>query len=118
MVVGALTEAGYEFVQSVVGRAVLDRLDGNLASLQFKGAGTRNLLDLSWCRELAQSLRDHPRIGEVLKDSDVAVQCTLFDKNQRRNWRVAFHQDLSVPVSCRIDHPDLTGWSEKEGQVF
>src|SRR5206468_2398213 len=48
----------------------------------------------------------------------VAVQCTLFDKSPTRNWLVALHQDLSIPVRERITHPDCTGWSEKEGVLF
>src|SRR5205814_9752726 len=48
----------------------------------------------------------------------VAVQCTLFDKSPARNWLVALHQDLSIPVRERITHPDCTGWSEKEGVLF
>jgi hypothetical protein len=45
----------------------------------------------------------------------VAVQCTLFDKSPRANWLVALHQDLSIPVGDRVPHPELTGWSRKEG---
>lgn len=28
------------------------------------------------------------------------------------------HQDLSIPVRARVDHPDLRGWSDKEGGLF
>lgn len=35
-----------------------------------------------------------------------------------RNWLVPVHQDLSIPVAKCLDHPDLRGWSEKEGSVF
>jgi ectoine hydroxylase-related dioxygenase (phytanoyl-CoA dioxygenase family) len=42
----------------------------------------------------------------------------LFDKSPTKNWVVAFHQDLSIPVRERITHPDCTGWSEKEGILF
>jgi len=48
----------------------------------------------------------------------VAVQCTLFDKSADKNWLVALHQDLSIPVHQRILHPECSGWSEKEGVVY
>jgi ectoine hydroxylase-related dioxygenase (phytanoyl-CoA dioxygenase family) len=53
-----------------------------------------------------------------LSSSFVAVQCTLFDKNPERNWLVAFHQDLSIPVKNRVAHASLGVWSEKEGEHF
>src|SRR4051812_114307 len=53
--------------------------------------------------------------GGVLPRGAVAVQCTLFDKSADKNWLVALHQDLSIPVPERVTHPDCSGWSEKEG---
>jgi ectoine hydroxylase-related dioxygenase (phytanoyl-CoA dioxygenase family) len=48
----------------------------------------------------------------------VAVQCTLLDKSPAKNWLVSLHQDLSIPVASRMDDPGLSGWSEKEGQLY
>jgi ectoine hydroxylase-related dioxygenase (phytanoyl-CoA dioxygenase family) len=31
---------------------------------------------------------------------------------------VAFHQDQSIPIRARVDHPDLSGWSMKEGELY
>lgn len=47
-----------------------------------------------------------------------AVQCTWFEKSAERNWLVTIHQDLSIPVAVRVDHPALSGWSQKEGIQF
>ena len=54
----------------------------------------------------------------MLPADPVAVQCTFFEKSRDRNWLVPIHQDLSIPVREKIDHPALTGWSEKEGAFF
>jgi ectoine hydroxylase-related dioxygenase (phytanoyl-CoA dioxygenase family) len=48
----------------------------------------------------------------------VAVQCTLFDKSPDRNWLVALHQDLSIPVRERVESAECSGWSEKEGHLY
>ena len=48
----------------------------------------------------------------------MAVQCTLFDKSPTKNWLVAFHQDLSIPVSSRVNSPECSGWSEKAGHLY
>jgi ectoine hydroxylase-related dioxygenase (phytanoyl-CoA dioxygenase family) len=81
-------------------------------------AGSRNLLDLPSCRELAATFKEHSEIGRLFPAGSVAVQCTLFDKSPDKNWLVALHQDLSIPVLERIPHRDCTGWSEKEGVVY
>jgi len=36
----------------------------------------------------------------------------------KKSWLVALHQDLSISVKARVDGPECSGWSEKEGQVY
>ena len=79
-------------------------------------AGTRCLLSQPWCAALARRLRAHPALA--VGAQMVAVQCTGFEKSAGRNWLVPIHQDLSIPVAARLDHPALSGWSVKEGVNF
>lgn len=81
-------------------------------------AGTRRLLQQDWCRDIAIKTRQHLALSPFLPSSWVAVQCTFFEKSANRNWLVAVHQDLSIPVAERIEHPALQGWSVKEGQLY
>jgi ectoine hydroxylase-related dioxygenase (phytanoyl-CoA dioxygenase family) len=60
----------------------------------------------------------HPDVRDALPARARAVQCTFFEKSAARNWLVPIHQDLGIPVSGRVDHSALTGWSEKEGATF
>jgi len=80
--------------------------------------GSRNLLALARCQELAAALKVHAEVGPLLPRGAVAVQCTLFDKSADKNWLVALHQDLSIPVRERVLDPGCTGWSEKEGVTY
>jgi hypothetical protein len=43
------------------------------------------------------------------------VRALFFDKTPDANWKVAWHQDLSIAVAERRDVPGFTGWSLKEG---
>src|SRR2546423_804264 len=61
-------------------------------------AGARNLLDVPSCQKLAATFKTHAQVGPLLPRGAVAVQCTLFDKSPEKNWLVALHQDLSIPV--------------------
>src|ERR1700682_60362 len=80
--------------------------------------GSRNLLDLACCQDLAAALKAHPEVGPLLPPRALAVQCTLFDKSADKNWLVALHQDLTIPLRERVPDPECTGWSEKEGVIY
>ncbi len=81
-------------------------------------AGTRKLMRMVWCRRLVADLRQNAEIDAIIPPDYVAVQCSYFEKSQDRNWLVPIHQDLSIPVAARVEHAELSGWSEKEGELF
>jgi len=89
-----------------------------LSALPPGTAGQRELLEQAWCRELAQWLRGLAGLRPFLPADHVAVQCTLFEKSQDRNWLVSPHQDLAIPVAQRVSHEALSGWSVKGGRHF
>ncbi|WP_431287518.1 phytanoyl-CoA dioxygenase family protein [Roseateles chitinivorans] len=80
--------------------------------------GSRCLLERPEIAALAVSLKTHHVLQSLIPKDHVAVQCTYFEKSSDRNWLVALHQDLSIPVARRVDAPALRGWSEKEGRLF
>jgi len=82
------------------------------------GIGTRCLLPHPWCQAVAEQLKSHPLLAAFLPAGFVAAQCTYFEKSRARNWLVAAHQDLSIPVASRVSNAALRGWSEKEGSLF
>jgi ectoine hydroxylase-related dioxygenase (phytanoyl-CoA dioxygenase family) len=93
-------------------------IESALTQIRNKGVGSRNLLEFAWCKELAQFLREHAAVNRFLPPDGVAVQCTYFEKSCEQNWLVPVHQDLSIPVAEKVDHPALPIWSEKEGSLF
>jgi len=109
---------GFVVIADVVGDHASDGLRAHLDSFAQTGAGSRNLLREPWCRGLACDLRERPGPVALLPRDAVAVQCTLFDKSPAKNWLVALHQDLSIPVKRRVDSSECSGWSEKEGGLY
>lgn len=114
----ALEKNGYAVAAAAVAPEDVASTKDALGSVPLNGAGTRNLLDFSWCRRLVDLLRHQPQIAAALPPKPVATQCILFDKSEERNWLVALHQDLSIPVRERVNHFELGVWSQKEGQHF
>jgi len=111
-------ESGFFVTGPVLSHDECDWVIGQLEGISFDLAGTRNLLRLPWCVELASRIRAHAKISAFLPATAVAVQCTLFEKSNHRNWLVPWHQDLTIPVRERVSHPDLTVWSAKEGGIY
>ena len=107
------------------GFAVLPALltDAELAGIgaamtRHRGVGARDLLEESWCVDLALRLLADTCLASAIPHGHVPVQCTSFEKSLERNWLVAMHQDVAIPVATRIDHPGLRGWSNKGGTWF
>lgn len=93
-------------------RIEADRL---LSTSKGRG-GTRNALRKSevlrrWCetgalRDLATSL---------LGPSARATKLTVFDKSSDANWKVPWHQDLTISVAERLEVKGFGPWSSKDG---
>lgn len=113
MSIAMLADAGWMRVPSGLLPASLDALSVDVA-LDAGDAGSRNLLEQDWCSALVSPIRSRLQSLGLLAVDAVAVQCTLFRKTSDCNWKVPYHQDLSVPVAGRVEHPALSGWSMKE----
>ncbi len=113
-----LEQRGYSIVPGLVTPKETATVSRALGRIAFRGAGTRNLLNHSWCRALVTRIKNRLASANALPPASVGVQCTLFDKTADRNWLVALHQDLSIPVASRLEHPNLGVWSKKEGGHF
>jgi ectoine hydroxylase-related dioxygenase (phytanoyl-CoA dioxygenase family) len=75
----------------------------------------RNLLAIPRVRELAGELRT--LVLPVLGSGARVVRGIFFDKTPGANWKVAWHQDLSIAVNRRSDLPGYGPWSVKAGVV-
>jgi hypothetical protein len=96
----------------------IEALLGTLSSVEGRRrGGHRGILDqppVSRLIATAESLHDIVRC--VLGNRASCVRGLLFDKNARANWKVPWHQDLTVAV--RKKHEALPGfgpWSTKNG---
>jgi ectoine hydroxylase-related dioxygenase (phytanoyl-CoA dioxygenase family) len=113
MPLATFADAGWLRTISGLPRGMLEALPVDVV-LDADDAGSRNLLDRDWCASLVAPIHDRLQALGLLPADFVAVQCTLFRKAPDCNWKVPYHQDLSIPVDRRVEHPALTGWSSKE----
>lgn len=53
--------------------------------------------------------------SEVLPETPFAVRAILFDKVEGANWKIPWHQDITIPVRERHEVEGYGPWSTKEG---
>lgn len=94
-----LDRAGYTLLPAQVPRALLDDHSESLAPGLQAVAGSRNLLAHPSCRAVAIHLKSQLVDTGLLGVDALAVQCILLDKTPEKNWRVAWHQDTSIPAA-------------------
>jgi len=111
--------AGYALLPGFI---VLDQLgalrnevDRLLRESATRG-GVRNVLGKSkLLRELADGGAPWRAAEAILGPAVRPTKLTVFEKAARSNWKVPFHQDLTISVSHRCDLPGYGPWSVKDG---
>lgn len=124
-IVDSLKQNGFAVLPTVVDASTLLDLTKALERLpvtdavRLKGKrpfGIRNLLEVvPLTRRLAESdaLVSLARI--VLGENAKLVRGLFFDKPPQANWKVAWHQDLTIAVEKRIDLEGFGPWTTKAG---
>jgi ectoine hydroxylase-related dioxygenase (phytanoyl-CoA dioxygenase family) len=115
----ALATAGYLIVPGLIPIEQLaelrDEADRFLADAPGRG-GVRNLLKKSpRLRGLATQGSPAELATAVLGPEARPTKLTLFDKTPEANWKVPWHQDLTITVAERRDAPGFGPWSIKDG---
>ena len=77
----------------------------------------RNLLVIPAVRELAESRAVRDLVEPTLGRAARVVRGIFFDKTPGANWKVAWHQDVSIAVKQRVDVEGFGPWSTKAGVV-
>jgi ectoine hydroxylase-related dioxygenase (phytanoyl-CoA dioxygenase family) len=77
----------------------------------------RNLLAVPAVRELAASCPVREIVASVLGSKCFAVRGILFNKTPTSNWKVVWHQDLTIAVRKRREVDGFGPWTTKAGVV-
>jgi ectoine hydroxylase-related dioxygenase (phytanoyl-CoA dioxygenase family) len=112
-----VSSSGFAIVEDVLDLATIERLQALMESIarsQEGRGGARNLLDDPGVRELADSEVVMSLVRPVLGETAFAVRGILFDKKDGANWKVPWHQDVTIAVRDRIDVDGYGPWSVKQ----
>ena len=115
---GPLERDGYDVAADVVPEHALQPLRRLFGRAVEGRAGTRNGLAHTEVRDLVAMPGLRELVANVLGPGAVPHRASLLDKSTDTNWFVAWHQDLVVPVSRRVDAPGYGPWSRKGDTWF
>lgn len=121
----ALSRDGFAVVENVFDRETVNRLAEEIDRVKAEGSsvrgsgrpfGIRNLLNVSpSARTLAESEPLLSLVRPALGGRARVVRGVYFDKNGDANWKVAWHQDLTIAVRERVEVEGFGPWSVKAG---
>jgi ectoine hydroxylase-related dioxygenase (phytanoyl-CoA dioxygenase family) len=117
----ALAADGFFVTAPLLDRSSVDRLI-QLLGEPGEGGGSRGayaarnlLIRFPEVRAIARSEALTAVVEPLLGGGWRCVRGILFDKTAAANWKVAWHQDLSIAVKQRVDVQGFGPWSVKAG---
>jgi ectoine hydroxylase-related dioxygenase (phytanoyl-CoA dioxygenase family) len=100
-------------------QGIIELLESEAESLRGSArGGTRDVLDrLPLLRELAQNAAILNIVRGALGEGAFVARATLFDKTPEANWKVPWHQDVTIAVQEKREVAGYGPWSTKAGVV-
>lgn len=119
----AFDQSGFAVIDRVVGSDGVDELvrECDAVAAEAISAGRGGVRDILRRIPGLRRIVRHPRIVEIVRQHlgprAFAVRGVLFDKHESSNWKVPWHQDLSIAVRSRASADGYSSWSTKAGVV-
>ena len=112
----SIASHGWAVTHPVIEPALIAELRDRISACAQSGrGGARNVLVDPWVAALAASPSLRRFACAILGESCFAVRALFFDKTPDANWKVIWHQDLTVAARDRIDLPGYGPWTDKAG---
>ncbi len=112
----AIGDAGFAILPALFSHEFLDQLLQEIDECRplRSRAGIRHALHLPPVAAVAGNRLLAEIACEVLGTRAFPFRATLFEKSNRSNWLVVWHQDTALPLRERVEVPGWGPWSIKE----
>jgi ectoine hydroxylase-related dioxygenase (phytanoyl-CoA dioxygenase family) len=114
-------ELGFCIIPDAVTAGVLDELARSVEAISAnetagRAPGTRNLAALApSVAQFAGSSEISALLAALGLPGGFLVRSILFDKQPGTNWKVSWHQDVTISVCEELNVPGFGPWSKKAG---
>lgn len=116
---------GFTICRSAFDEKTICELKEDLSKLNFStGAsqrsgrifGIRNLLNVSIkVKDFSETEIVRRIVEPILGSKAKIVRAIFFDKHSQANWKVPWHQDLTIAVKEKLEIQGFTAWTKKAG---
>jgi len=115
-----MNETGFWIEESVLSRRECNSLLEALSRDREvrTRAGARHLMSKTAVASLANDQRLLHIARRTLKEGAVPYRATLFEKSERANWLVVWHQDTALPLVKRFESGEWGPWARKAGVLY
>ncbi len=117
-----LEREGFCIVESFVPPILIEKVKEELSaawanrkSNHSRIGGIRNVGNFASVRQLLASPEFNDQLTPLAETQPVFVRGIFFDKTADSNWKVPWHQDLTIAVREKVDAPGFSGGSIKDG---
>ena len=111
-----ITEHGFAIRDDFVAYETIETLREELERAAGRAFGLRDLMNVvPFTRTFANSATLMSLVEPVLGGGARVVRGIYFDKHKDANWKVTWHQDLTIAVRERVDVDGFRAWSSKAG---
>jgi len=90
-------------------------IEGRVVPGQKRGSIRDIMTRVPELRAVAEAPALRAIISQILGPNAVVIRSTLFDKTDGANWKVPWHQDVTIAVRERVELKGYGPWSIKEG---
>ncbi|MBS1661127.1 MAG: phytanoyl-CoA dioxygenase family protein [Bacteroidetes bacterium] len=126
MITASFGEQGFAILDEIFSRQEIAAIISRISAADTSRPQFRKTKDLFAIRRF---LHEIPGMAELLftpalmaivrayaGGEQFLVKSIYFDKPEGSNWFVAWHQDLTISVDRRLEHPGFENWTVKQGQ--
>ena len=119
-------EQGFHVVNNVYNKDEISTISNFINNLDTSNPIFRKTNDLFAIRQFIKEFPEikkllfNERLKEIIKniggEDYFIVKSIYFDKPEKSNWFVSYHQDLTISVDKKIEDENFSNWTNKHNQ--
>ncbi|MFY1047318.1 phytanoyl-CoA dioxygenase family protein [Chryseobacterium sp. GP-SGM7] len=122
----SITENGFTVINSIFSANEIEKISEVIQNIDTSKETFRKSEDLFAIRQFLKEIPEvkdlifnenlKTIIKEIFGENYFTVKSIYFDKPEKSNWYVAYHQDLTISVDKKVELENFAPWTTKQNQ--